>query len=475
MKGIKKNTKTELIIKLVAWALPFTIIGFIFYFNFTPLGYEKTFIINAGEEDDTKGDFYLEESSDLGSRQIIDNENLRYLDGQVYAVYEPKPVLKDAKIKAELKGDGVSFILPPETEDLKWDYNWDYKELNKNFSIISNEKNIYKRFINEEKLDKGDNLSINPKDKFAIYVEWSSTANSEILKGDISLTQTPLELKLEYKDIKINYPLPDFFIGKEQSALIVFKKQKLYLFLSENEFKKEALPENINPDKKITVKKGANADFLSFLLEAKLALAKKNNCAYFDGKTKLILPDTADQFEKGPFAIYLKWIPEKKEDRQELIGHYNWEIYQNKENVRFQVGRMATSTGPFYNLEHELENEYLYKEQSLLAIYNPSNSEDKEGYIELFVNNNFAGRQNFKNEFIWNDYNQEKDLSLGWSPHNYRKNPYLKGSICEAKFIYKELEPKKIKSQEFISNKEIIKMPIGGNGILKEVKIEIKQ
>ena len=99
-KNIKKTKKTlfSRILIILAWVVPIGIISTILYYNFLPFGYENTYVINVGEEDDTKGDFYLEENDNLGSRQIINGESLRYLDGHVYAVYKPKPVLNNAQI-----------------------------------------------------------------------------------------------------------------------------------------------------------------------------------------------------------------------------------------------------------------------------------------------------------------------------------------------------------------------------------------
>ena len=39
-----------------------------------------------------------------------------------------------------------------------------------------------------------------------------------------------------------------------------------------------------------------------------------DGCAYFDGKSRLELPESADMFEDGPFTVYAEWTPENNED-----------------------------------------------------------------------------------------------------------------------------------------------------------------
>ncbi|MDD4354234.1 MAG: hypothetical protein PHN56_07320, partial [Candidatus Nanoarchaeia archaeon] len=197
----------------------------------------------------------------------------------------------------------------------------------------------------------------------------------------------------------------------------------------------------------------------------------QQECLYLDGKTKLTLPNSQNKFETGPFAVYVEYKPEITNDTQEIIGHYNWEILQDKTKIRFVVGKMDNKTGPSYTLTYNINKDFFNRTHSILGIYNPTQEVNESGYIVLFVDGKFAGKKEFKNERIWTDYNGVQNLSLG----KYGKYPYYHGSICNAKFVYKKIKPKETKEMQFISNNETIRIPIIGNGFLKKVEIKIEK
>lgn len=158
-----------------------------------------------------------------------------------------------------------------------------------------------------------------------------------------------------------------------------------------------------------------------------------DGCTEFDGESMLELNDSANLFEDGPFTIFAEWKPENSsEQNQEIIGHYNWEIYQNKDSVIFQVGRMNDQDGIFHTIKHPVDADFFNKKHSLIAIYSPMQSADQEGFIQLFIDGKNAGTKNIGADVIWKDYG-ELPLSLGWSKHNGRANPYFKGCVYDVR------------------------------------------
>ncbi len=326
-------------ILVLAWVLPIGILLTILYLNFLPFGYEKTLTIHAGTEGDDKGEFYLEKNSILGARQSIDGKNFRYLDGLVYAVYKPKAVLQNATIEATVEGKGVSFILPPDLENVAWDYIWDAQTIARDF--------------------------------------------------------------------------------KTSSTIVI-----------------------------------------------------KDDCLYFDGNTRYELPNTADKFEDGPFAVYVEWIPEVATNSQQIVGHFNWEIAQNKDNISFQVGRMDTSTGPTFKISYPINESFFNQKHILLAIYNPIGENNTDGYAELFVDNIFTGKVIFGDRTILKNYGKS-NLGIGWSTRNAHKNLFFKGSIYHIKLISTNLNSQLTNTWNFKFEEKNIKIPVWGTGELYKIKIKV--
>ncbi len=139
---------------------------------------------------------------------------------------------------------------------------------------------------------------------------------------------------------------------------------------------------------------------------------------HFNGASSLEMPGTSEMFENGPLTIFAEWVPtDSTKNFQQIVGHYNWEILQNKDSVIFQVGRMDDQTGDFYSIEYPLNAKFFNNRNSLLAIYNPALNANDNGYIDLYINNKFVNRTYFKNKIVWNNYNLNYNLSLGQSNH----------------------------------------------------------
>jgi len=301
--------------RFFAYAIPLTFLLYVLYLNFLPFGYNKTFIIDVGSQNDTKaGEFYLEPSKDLSERKVAsDGTTYRELNGSAYAVFKPKAVLKNAKIAVSVVGDGISIIPTVLDFDPSTITDWDY-------------------------------------------------------------------------DLDFTKEVPKDLMGN------------------------------------------------AFVFDG---------ATYFNGTSRLDLPNTADKFENRALSVYVEWEPRDSENNtQQIIGHYNWELWQNKDSVSFQVGRMNNAQGPTYSIKYPVTApvDFFNKKHTALAIYNPISLQNPQnGYIELFIDGNFAGRTYFGIDTIWKDYNGTQDLSIGWTPHDYQKSPHFTGSIYRVNTISRNI------------------------------------
>ncbi len=204
-------------------------------------------------------------------------------------------------------------------------------------------------------------------------------------------------------------------------------------------------------------------------LEGNAEFDEERKCVYFDGQSSLSYPGTHDQFEEGPFAVYVEWTPENdKGNFQQIIGHYNWELFQRPSYVMFRVGRMSDITGPAYSTIYPITSNFFNKKHSALSVYNPS----QKGYMQLFVDNNFVGIENIKNETIWRDYNEFKPLSFGKSSHG--SATHFIGCINKAMFRYGNPIPV-IKKYSFYTSDETLEIPVVGFGEIDLIKIKVKR
>ena len=140
---------------------------------------------------------------------------------------------------------------------------------------------------------------------------------------------------------------------------------------------------------------------------------------YFDGKSRIEYSSSSNMFEEGPFTVYAEWSPvDPNNNFQEIVGHFNWEILQEKNKIRFMVGRMNNKDGDFYSIEYPIKDvgAFFNKKHNLLATYVPD-PKNGHGYIDLYVDSDFAGRTYFGTSTIWKDYNGNKNVTLGKSEH----------------------------------------------------------
>ena len=157
---------------------------------------------------------------------------------------------------------------------------------------------------------------------------------------------------------------------------------------------------------------------------------------YFDGKSRLELPDSADKFETGPFTVYAEWTPTGSgSSSQQIIGHYNWEIYQNSNNVSFTIGRVNNVEGAFYSIDYPIKDESFFNSKhKAIASYSPANSLEENGYIELYIDGSLVDRVLIGQDKIWDLYNGETNLSIGKSRHGSAN--FFKGYVNKVNFSF---------------------------------------
>jgi hypothetical protein len=179
---------------------------------------------------------------------------------------------------------------------------------------------------------------------------------------------------------------------------------------------------------------------------------------YFDGGGRAELASSSDMFEDGPFTVYVDWMPiDNTKDSQEIVGHYNWELVQNKDSITFQVGRMSNQDGPFYSVEYKInEPELFFKiKHSLLANYTPDPNKSK-GFIELYIDNKYAGRTELGQSIIWTEYGN-KNISVGRSGHGNAQN--FKGYIYKIDLSRLSIAPMLKRFIQRVDN-DTIRLPI---------------
>jgi hypothetical protein len=355
-----------LTLQILAYGIPLTFLAYVLYINYLPFGYNKTFTIDVGAEGDTTvGEFYLEPSPDLSERKTApDGTTYRELNGMANVVFKPNVVLKDAEITVSVEGEGVS-IIPPVIDFNPDDYEWDYEW----------------DFTKPE-------TAFTPKVSDRARADWVSCTTTASTTGT-GATTTEMGTSSISEGTEEFVPVP----------------------ISENATTTATSTQVCTP---IPV-----PDLVgnAFFFDGEM---------YFDGNSRLEMPGTADMFEET-FSVYAEWTPQNNSnDFQEVAGHYNWELLQDNEYVTFQVGRTASSSGPFYRLQHKISEDFFNERHSALAIYYSGIQTTEENYIELYIDNKFIGKT-FFNEKIWNEYNKDRGLSFGKSGHS--DTSFLNGKV----------------------------------------------
>lgn len=167
----------------------------------------------------------------------------------------------------------------------------------------------------------------------------------------------------------------------------------------------------------------------------------------FNGSNNFEVSSTSNKFEDGAFTIFIEWRPTKDDsDFQQIVGHYNWELLQNKDNISFQVGRTDSMTGEFFSVAYPISKDFFNQTHSAIAVYEP----DKfGGYIELYVDGKFAERTSLSGSKIFKDYGN-KNLSFGKSYHG--GSNFFSGLIYQFSFKEENITSEFKNDINFIAN-----------------------
>ncbi len=199
----------------------------------------------------------------------------------------------------------------------------------------------------------------------------------------------------------------------------------------------------------------------AFLLDAEVV---------FNGQdTRLELPDSKHMFENTPFSVYAEWTPKNSENNmQQIVGHFNWEILQNKNNVEFRVGRMNNATGTTYSVQFPVGKDFFNKKHSLLAVYNPG----PRGFISLYVDTLLVGMTNIYEDTIWNMYGNS-NISFGKSDHG--NATYFMGSLGRVAFISKNIMTPQKNVRFTVKGNKSVRIPIVATdeAVLKKINLHV--
>lgn len=452
-KKKKVNFKKIDYVKLSIYIVPVVVLLFVLYMNFLPFGYSKTIVLDVGSSSDASEEFKVGDG--FGPRQMFEGQSFRSLEGFGSLVFSPLAVLREAEIEIELISDGVYFPLMPDVSTVDWDYD---------FISILNEFEVRSRFGEYNYITSHPSTSFRLDENYALLFEFNLETEGVLSSGSLEIMNFASRFYVTLNGEEHSFRIDNFSQGQESSLLFAFDGSYHVFFDKEKvlEFEGDILREGF--DFAIPVKTFSGFD----KVEARAIVNEETGCVVFDGETRLVLPNTRNEFQDEPFSVYIEWIPKSTESWQQIIGHFNWEILQYDNRIRFLLGR-TNVTDSFFEINYR--GDLQDTKNNLLAVYNPDN--EGNGTIELYINGIYVGETNINNEFLRQDYNN--DLSLGWTPHNFENSPHFIGEICSAKFIYTPISAIQSKNESFIyEGPEDLVIPVYGSGDLFNVRLNIR-
>jgi len=444
----------------VGLLIPLVIIGVILYLNFLPFGYSREIFLDVGSSSDTSGVLFLEGSSSLGSRQMLNGTSFRAIDGTVSLVFNPTVILRNATIDVSLVGTGVYFVEQPSLSDVDWDYSWQGSSFFDDF-VVDAPHSVYSQFLG------GKEVSVLGSRPWAVIVNYTASESHSFLDG--LLTQDLTSLRFNSNGVSLSYSLPDFYLGSDHSVLIGHTGTTLYMFV-DSEFVGKVDTDMIV----LSNTSGATSLISMYSDKIKETVPVVDDCLVFDGKSRLVFPNSSDMFEVGPFAVWVEWVPYAGKSWGQIIGKFNWELFQEENRVRFFIGRVFDQ-GPAFSLSSSFDTNVLNTSNSFLGIYKPISDNNPESFIEGYLNSEYIGRTSFGNNTIWVDYGSS-GLTIGRTDHGDGRNNYFEGKICSVKFGYVALEPQYVTSKSGkVADGESARFSILGNGTLEGVTLRVTQ
>jgi hypothetical protein len=198
-------------------------------------------------------------------------------------------------------------------------------------------------------------------------------------------------------------------------------------------------------------------------------------CMNFSEGTRLELASSSELFETDAFSIYIKWTPrDSLSDFQQILGHYNWEFSQYPDKIRFQIGEMLANEPIFHSINFPIDQDFFDKTHTALFSYS-SKSLYGKGYIEMYIDGEYAGRKYFDEEGINPTY-WDKPLSMGKSWHG--GSSYFTGCIHNLKIINQTIAyptSTTLHTDVLGGNKYDFTISGGINGILRAIEVTVSK
>ena len=327
--------------RLVYILMPLLILSHVLWFSFLPLGYFATYTLDVGEFGDhnTQKSLFFDRGEAVGA---VHNDEGR---GSYRILEEPAKLRFYPDITLDF---GTSFRV-----------SGDY-ETNSDLVLAYGK---YHYFLNVEE-----------KENF----KWLNNINSVQIYGpieDSKINSIASSREKDYFDLPRMYVLPF--------------SEEATLFSLEKGLANQSLPEELQEGGR----------------EAYSIPERNRSGFYFDGRDDFYeLIDSYDKFENDSFAVEVVFEPYNlTREGQIIVGHYNWDIFMEGEEVFLRVGRLNNRSGEFLQAKVPLEE----KVQKVSFIY-----EAGERIIFLF-DNEIRSIQPLEGKKIYWEYNKGNNLVIG--------------------------------------------------------------
>lgn len=165
----------------------------------------------------------------------------------------------------------------------------------------------------------------------------------------------------------------------------------------------------------------------------------------FDGEDDfVVVENTADNFTNQSFIVQVEYKnTDANRSNQEIIGHYDWELYSDEGDLFLRMGRMNTKQGDFLELRTEHTNNTWEK---AAFYYTPQDS------LKLFKEGVLKGVYFIGNDTIYDQYNKNRSLTMGKAYHGSAM--YYEGEIRSVQILNPELTDK------YIAYREVKSVPL---------------
>jgi hypothetical protein len=434
--------------KSAAYLIPAIIIIIVIWINIFPLGIGKTVTLKVGQSGDTDGVLYVKQ---LGTPQTIDGVKARGVQDIGYIGFKPAIELApETKIQFNLKGNGVYW----ETlTDITGDdiLEWQNRQWRAEASL-----SVYNQIQGEE----ADTIS--GVDTFALFFNKQFAAGDILISGDIAFRVTAANLL--FSSISTGrqlIPLPAEFLGQEKEVVLVYDGQ-YHIFIDTI---KKATFKGTKPNNIIA----GYTKILTGFDPLQETVPIEDNCAILDGKSQLILPNSRDEFETNAFTVALDYIPTKNQSKiqSQIIGHYNWEILQAQDAVSFRVGR-TNPEDKFYTIQYPVGEDFFGQKHTIVAVYQPANETDTEGYIKLYIDNLLVGKTSLAGATMRTDYS--RDLTIGRGYHGGGNTTFFEGQVCNPRIFNNVLTGEQREEITLPYSLAQGQISIAGEGYISELK-----